>query len=142
MIMHPAKPELNGQDLSNSKDPTGKRLFVEFVDVVKRKGSGYVDYLWPKPGKDSPQPKLSCVTGFEPWGWVIGTGVYIDDLQAQLWDSAKKVIVAALMVVGLLGAVTLIIARKMSSALVAMTSSVTTTTEMCRSSSMTEEAGL
>ena len=63
MIMHPAKPELNGQDLSNSKDPNGKKLFVEFVDVVKQHGSGFVDYEWPKPGKDVPQPKLSYVVG-------------------------------------------------------------------------------
>ncbi len=125
MIMHPAKPELNGQDLTDNKDPNGKQLFVEFVKVVKSKGSGFVDYQWPKPGKDAPQPKLSYVTGFEPWGWVIGTGVYIDDLQAQLWESARNVIIAALIVIGLLGTVTLIIARKMSSALVAMTLSVT-----------------
>ncbi len=125
MIMHPAKPELNGQDLSNSKDPTGKRLFVEFVDVVTKNGSGYVDYQWPKPGKDAPQPKLSYVVGFEPWNWVIGTGVYIDDLQSQLWESAKQVMFAALIVIVLLGAVTIVMARRMSSALVAMTSSVT-----------------
>jgi methyl-accepting chemotaxis protein len=92
---------------------------------VKKHGSGFVDYQWPKPGKDTPQPKLSFVTGFEPWGWVIGTGVYVDDLQAQLWESARNVMIAALVVIGLLGAVTLIIARKMSSALVAMTSAVT-----------------
>ena len=125
MIMHPLKPELNGQDLTDNKDPTGKRLFVEFANVVRNNGSGIVEYQWPKPGKDAPQPKLSYVTGFEPWGWVIGTGVYIDDLQAQLWASARNVIIAALVVIGLLGAVTLMIARKMSSALVAMTSSVT-----------------
>ena len=125
MIMHPAKPELNGQDLTDIKDPTGKHLFVEFADTVKKQGSGFVEYQWPKPGKDTPQPKLSYVTGFEPWGWVIGTGVYIDDLHAQLWDSAKKVVITALIVIGLLGAVTLLMARKMSSALVAMTSSVT-----------------
>ena len=125
MIMHPAKPELNGQDLTEMKDPNGKHLFVEFANVVKRQGSGFVDYQWPKPGKDAPQPKLSFVTGFEPWGWIIGTGVYIDDLHAQLWDSAKQVIITALIIIGLLGAVTLIIARKVSLALVAMTSSVT-----------------
>ena len=68
------KPELNGSDLSGNKDPNGKRLFVEFVDVVKKQKAGFVDYLWPKPGKDAPQPKLSYVIGFEPWGWVIGTG--------------------------------------------------------------------
>jgi methyl-accepting chemotaxis protein len=125
MIMHPAKPELNGQDLTDSKDPDGKRIFVEFANVVKKQGSGFVEYQWPKPGKDTPQPKLSYVTGFEPWGWVIGTGVYIDDLRAQLWDSARNVIITALIVIGLLGAVTLVIARMMSSALVAMTSSLT-----------------
>jgi methyl-accepting chemotaxis protein len=125
MIMHPVKPEMQGQDYIDLKDPTGKRFFAEFLDLVKSKGSGYVYYQWPKPGSDEPQPKLSYVTGFEPWGWVIGTGVYIDDLQAQLWDSAKKVIFAALIVIALLGAVTLVMARKMSSALVMMTSSVT-----------------
>lgn len=125
MIMHPIKPELNGQDLTGNKDPSGKQLFVEFVNVVKKQGSGTVDYQWPKPGKDAPQPKLSYVTGFEPWGWVIGTGVYMDDLQTQVWESTRKVAITALIVIGLLGAVTLVIARRMSSALVLMTSSVT-----------------
>jgi methyl-accepting chemotaxis protein len=124
MIMHPLKPELNGQDLTENKDPNGKRLFVEFANVVKSQGSGFVEYQWPKPGKDTPQPKLSYVTGFEPWSWVIGTGVYIDDLQAQLWDSARNVVIVALVIIALLGTVTLIIARKMSKALVAMTSAV------------------
>lgn len=125
MIMHPIKPELNGQDLTGNKDPSGKQLFVEFVNVVKKQGSGTVDYQWPKPGKDAPQPKLSYVMGFEPWGWVIGTGVYMDDLQTQVWESIRKVAITALIVIGLLGAVTLVIARRMSSALVLMTSSVT-----------------
>lgn len=125
MIMHPIKPELNGQDLTGNKDPNGKQLFVEFVNVVKKKGSGIVDYQWPKPGKDAPQPKLSYVAGFEPWGWVIGTGVYVDDLQTQVWESTRTVAITALIVIGLLGAVTLVIARRMSSALVLMTSSVT-----------------
>jgi methyl-accepting chemotaxis protein len=125
MIMHPAKPELDGQDLAETKDPNGKRLFVEAVNVVKAQGAGFIDYQWPKPGKDAPQPKLSYVTGFEPWGWVIGTGVYIDDLQAQLWDSARRVLITALVVIGFLATVTLIIARRMSSALVMMTSSFT-----------------
>ncbi len=124
MIMHPIKPELNGQDLTGNKDPNGKQLFVEFVNVVKKQGSGTVDYQWPKPGKDAPQPKLSYVTGFEPWGWVLGTGVYMDDLQTQVWESTRKVAITALIVIGLLGAVTLVIARRMSSALVLMTSSV------------------
>lgn len=124
MIMHPIKPELNGQDLSENKDPTGKRLFVEFAETVRRQGSGVVAYYWPKPGLDAPQPKLSYVSGFAPWGWVIGSGVYIDDLEAQVWSSARNVVLAALGVILVLGAVTFIIARSMASALSSMTAAL------------------
>lgn len=81
MVMHPIRAELDGKDLRENKDPTGKRLFVEFVEVVKREGAGFVPYMWPKPGTDQPVPKLSYVKGFQPWGWVIGTGVYIRHYQ-------------------------------------------------------------
>ncbi|UFZ01477.1 cache domain-containing protein [Bradyrhizobium ontarionense] len=125
MVMHPVKPELNGQALADNKDPTGKRLFVEMVDVVKRQGAGVVDYMWPKPGKDAPQPKMSYVAGFEPWGWIIGTGVYVDDLEAQMWESKRGVFIAAMLVILVLGAVTLVIARRMSSALASMSGALT-----------------
>ncbi|MEJ6000691.1 methyl-accepting chemotaxis protein [Paucibacter soli] len=82
MVMHPIKPELNGQDLSGSKDPKGKLLFVEFVKTVRAEGAGYVSYLWPKPGASEPEPKRSYVMGFAPWGWVLGSGVYVDDVAA------------------------------------------------------------
>ena len=47
--MHPINVKLEGQDLNGNKDPTGKFLFVEFVDTVKKNGSGFVSYMWPKP---------------------------------------------------------------------------------------------
>ncbi len=125
MVMHPVKPELNGQNLADNKDPTGKRLFMEMVDVVKRQGAGVVDYMWPKPGKDAPQPKMSYVAGFEPWGWIIGTGVYVDDLEAQMWESKRAVFIAASVVILVLGAITLLIARQMSSALGSMSGALT-----------------
>jgi methyl-accepting chemotaxis protein len=81
MITHPYKPELNGKDLSSSKDPNGKRLFVEFVKVCRENGEGFVEYYWPKYGADKPQPKLSFVKNFKEWDWVIGTGIYIDDIE-------------------------------------------------------------
>ena len=89
MVMHPIKPEMNGNDLSTYKDPNGKTLFVDLVSAVKKDGAGFVPYEWPKPGFDKPQPKLSYVVGFAPWDWVIGTGVYIDDLKAQTWASTR-----------------------------------------------------
>eukprot|EP01032_Pedospumella_encystans_P002012 gene2012-2358_t len=54
MVMHPIKPELNGKDLSQNKDPNGKFLFVEFVNTVKASKEGFVDYYWPKPGFEEP----------------------------------------------------------------------------------------
>jgi methyl-accepting chemotaxis protein len=80
MIMHPYKPQLNGKDLSASKDPNGKKLFVEMVRVCKENGEGFVDYHWPKYGADQPQPKVSFVKLFKKWNWIIGTGVYMDDI--------------------------------------------------------------
>ncbi len=80
VVMHPIKPELDGKDVSGYKDPDGNALFVEFVKVARASGSGYVDYLWPKPGAEKPVAKTSYVMLFKPWGWVIGSGIYIDDV--------------------------------------------------------------
>jgi methyl-accepting chemotaxis protein len=80
MVMHPYKPQLNGKDLSGSKDPNGKKLFMEMVRVCKENGEGFVDYYWPKYGADQPQPKLSYVKLFKKWNWIIGTGMYMDDI--------------------------------------------------------------
>jgi methyl-accepting chemotaxis protein len=92
MIMHPIKPELNGKDLSDYKDPNGTALFVEFARTVKANGSGFVSYMWAKPGLDPNHPvaKLSFVKGFQPWGWIVGTGIYIDDLDAARRESATR----------------------------------------------------
>ena len=95
MVMHPIKPEMNGNDLSAYKDPNGKLLFVDFVDTVRKNGAGFVSYEWPKPGFEKPQPKLSYVVGFAPWNWVIGTGVYIDDVNTQTWASTQRSLIAA-----------------------------------------------
>lgn len=89
VVMHPVKPELDGKDVSELKDPAGKRLFVEFVDTVKKNGAGLVAYMWPKPGFSAPVEKVSYVKGFEPWGWIIGSGIYLDDVDTIFWDSTK-----------------------------------------------------
>jgi methyl-accepting chemotaxis protein len=97
MVMHPVSSELDGKDLSDYRDPKGTALFVEFVKVVRAQGSGFVSYLWPRPGRDhKPVPKLSFVKGFQPWGWVIGTGIYTDDVDAVWRESASFAGAAAL----------------------------------------------
>ena len=108
MVMHAVKPELDGKDLTENKDPTGKHLFVEFVKTVKASGAGFVYYMWPKPGSENPVQKVSYVQGFAPWGWVIGSGVYIDNVDAALakrvwvFTGATVLLGAALLLVGLL----------------------------------------
>ena len=82
MVMHPIKPDLNGKELGEMKDPNGLALFSAMVAVVRKDGKGFVAYQWPKPGSDKPVDKISFVQGFEPWGWVIGSGVYTDDLRS------------------------------------------------------------
>jgi methyl-accepting chemotaxis protein len=90
MVMHPIKPALEGKDLSEFKDPTGKKLFTEMVSVAQEKGEGFVDYKWPKPGKEKPVAKLSYIRQFKPWGWVIGTGVYLEAAEEQFKQEAKR----------------------------------------------------
>ena len=124
MVMHPMKPEMNGTDISTFKDPNGKALFVDMVNVVKKDGAGFVPYEWPKPGFDKPQPKLSYVTGFAPWGWVIGTGVYIDDLKAQSWASTERALIEAGLVLLLTLAVSIIVARRITGPLRQMTTTM------------------
>jgi methyl-accepting chemotaxis protein len=91
MVMHPIKPELDGKDLSGSQDPNGKKLFVEFVNVCRDKGEGFVDYMWPMPGHDAPVPKLSYVRLFEPWGWIVGTGIYLDDVDQAVTSKQAEI---------------------------------------------------
>jgi signal transduction histidine kinase len=85
MIMHPYRSDLEGQDISRFGDPNGKFMFAEMVSVVEAHGSGFVDYMWQ--WKDDPSlivPKISYVKGFEPWGWIIGSGIYVEDAKAEI----------------------------------------------------------
>jgi len=88
IVMHPIKPELDGKDLSQFKDKNGKAIFTEFATMVKKNGAGFVDYVWPKPGFKEEVPKISYVKGTDSWGWVIGSGIYIDDVDALFRHNA------------------------------------------------------
>ena len=82
MLMHPTRPDLNGKPLNDVLSPDGKRIFPAFVTAAQA-GGGYVDYTWAKPGEKDPVQKTSYASLYKPWGWVIGTGVYLDDTQSQ-----------------------------------------------------------
>ena len=87
-VMHPIKPELEGKDQSDNKDVNGKLIYIEFVKTVQANGAGFVDYSWTKPGVSAPIPKLSYVKGFSPWGWIVGTGIEIGDIEQQFRKGA------------------------------------------------------
>lgn len=91
IVLHPIKPALEGKDLSNLEDANGKKLFSEFVAVVKAQKEGFVSYLWPKPGFENAVEKVSFVKGFEPWGWIVGSGIYLDDVESQFIEELMTV---------------------------------------------------
>lgn len=85
VVLNPYRPDLEGKDWSQLHDPNGKYFIQEFVKTVKYYGAGYAEYMWQ--WKDDPKrivPKISYIKGFEPWDWIIGTGVYIEDVQAAV----------------------------------------------------------
>lgn len=99
MLMHPFRPELDGKDVAGFKDKQGEPLFQNMADGVVDDGSHSVFYNWPKPGAEEQVPKISHVELFKPWGWIIGTGIYIDDVDASFNEIAVQLAVLASLVV-------------------------------------------
>ncbi len=114
MLMHPFSKKLIGQELGDLSDPNGVKIFQVMLETVRSQGSGFVSYMWPKPGAEAPQPKISYVTGFAPWGWVIGSGLYIDDLNAEFVEQATVVLIALGVLIAVVLAVGTLIARGIS----------------------------
>lgn len=114
MVMHPTKPEMDGKDLTESKDPTGKVLFMEMVGAVRASGGGFVHYMWPRPGSDNPIPKISYVKGYQPWGWVVGSGVYADDIDAVILQEIWRSGLLALLVIGIMAVFANLLARNIA----------------------------
>lgn len=114
MVMHPTNPKLEGQNLSGFKDPDGKALFNEMVALSKSQGAGQVNYRWPKPGASDPVPKVSYVQLFQPWGWIIGSGVYVDDVQAEFHTQALKTLLIGLVIAALVALLIVLIVRSIT----------------------------
>jgi PAS domain S-box-containing protein len=102
MVMHPYRPDLTGRDLTDytdHEDKSGKRLFVEFVKLVEAGGEGYLAYDWQ--WKDDPSriaPKLSYVRGIPEWNWIIGTGIYIHDVEAEMDRLSRNLLTADVLI--------------------------------------------
>lgn len=121
ILMHPIKPQLDGKDLSNFEDPNGKKLFTEMVNIVKKSGEGFVPYHWPKPGSEAAVAKISFVKGFQPWQFIIGSGIYIDDVDTDFSNEAFILCFIALFILLPLMFISTLIARSISSPINATT---------------------
>ncbi len=82
MVMHADQPKLDGKDMTQVKDADGKPLFNDLVRVGSQSGGGVHLYSWKRPSTGKPAIKETYLAPFAPWGWVIGSGVYLEDLQA------------------------------------------------------------
>ena len=120
MLMHPNE-SLIGQDLSGLTDANGVRPIAEMAEVGRRDGSGYVAYLWPRAGGDEPLPKLSYVLTLPEWGWIIGTGIYVDDVDEAFWAGALKMGGIVLGLLAIVVSISAFVARGISQPLAAIT---------------------
>lgn len=102
MIMHPYRSDLEGHDISDFSDSQGVLLFKSFVDTVRQQNEGYVSYMWQwKDNPDQIVPKLSFVKGFAPWDWIIGTGIYLEDVEQEIALLTRQLFVVSLTILAL-----------------------------------------
>jgi methyl-accepting chemotaxis protein len=114
-VMHASKPEREGSSWMDTKDPNGKYYIKEWVELLKRDGSAYIDYMFPKVGSKDPVPKISYAKVFQPWGWWLGTGVYIEDVDADFRAAVVQSLVFLVVIGVLLGALGVTISRSVRS---------------------------
>jgi PAS domain S-box-containing protein len=89
-VVHPVTPELEGKNLKNMRSRDGQYIFQE-IDKIVKSGGGFVEYFWPRPDTVIPERKMTYVTEYKPWGWVIGTGFYFSDLEKQLEEERQLI---------------------------------------------------
>src|SRR5262249_17699726 len=101
MMVHPTKPERVGQSLFDEKDPAGKFYIREFVSTAKA-GGGHVTHGFQPPQSKEFRDKISYVAAFQPWNWVLASGVLIDDVEAMHAKMVRSVLTS-------LGAISLVL---------------------------------
>lgn len=104
MILHPIKPEMNNTDISTYKSPSGVHIFAEMNEMLKKNGQGWYNYSWPKNPQVGEKEKTSYLKLHKNWGWIIGTGEYVEDVEKQMarFFLVINFVVAALFIVALI----------------------------------------
>jgi len=115
IIMHPIRKELEGKNVSDFKDSNGLFIYQEIVKIAKKNGDGYLDYQWPsKTDKEKIVEKISYVKSFEPFGWILGTGIYIEDVKEQVFTLIYVILIIFIFTVALSLGITIIISNGIS----------------------------
>ena len=121
LLMHPYEPDLVGQNISDLRDAQGRPFVAEFEVIVGRQGKGFTSYLWPRAGSPEPMSKIGFAKGFEPWGWIIGSAVFAEDIEKTFWSRAAVHAGFAGLALALAAAVALFIGHSVTRPLAAIT---------------------
>jgi methyl-accepting chemotaxis protein len=111
VLMNPAKPALEGKDVSDYKDVNGVTFFRDMVAVIKRDGQGFTAYSFPKPGRTEASPKIVYNVSYQPWDWILTTGLYVDDLDAAFHSTLYQSLGILVILAGALSAVVVLLNR-------------------------------
>ncbi|MBO6825832.1 MAG: cache domain-containing protein [Sneathiella sp.] len=133
VLMHPIAKKWVGAKQDKFQDSRGRYLYVEVVDIAKKQGAGTLTYYWPKPGSDEPIEKVSYVELFKPWGWVLGTGLYVDDVREAQTTNMLKTLAMSVMVLLIIGSLSYILARNITVPLKRITGNIQKLTQGDRS---------
>ncbi len=110
MRIHPLKPERAGKNVKEDRDPNGKPFIREMLTTAQQ-GGGYVWYGFQLPNSTEHKAKVSYVMAFKPWGWVVSTGVLVDDVETMYATTTRRLLIAGLLVGGLLLAAAVFVTR-------------------------------
>jgi methyl-accepting chemotaxis protein len=111
ILMHPTNANMIGKDVSDFKDPNGVAMFKDAGAVVQRDGKGFSTYTFARPGASDASPKISYDTGYQPWGWFLMTGVYVDDIDAAFRSTLYQSLGILVVLAGALSAVVVLLNR-------------------------------
>ncbi|MGE5475485.1 MAG: methyl-accepting chemotaxis protein [Bacteroidales bacterium] len=117
MLMHPTNQKLVGTSITDLKDANGNRIFADMIDLVRREGGGFYHYWWQTPQESAPREKVSYVVGVPQWNWVIGTGLYVDDVDTTFWQQARTLGALGAAILLVTGSVAFLITRGVTRAL-------------------------
>jgi methyl-accepting chemotaxis protein len=117
IVLHGVNSALEGKEMANEKDVQGKFFFQDMAKTGKEKGEGFVDYWWPKTANAKPSPKISYVKMFKPWNLIVGTGIYVDEVEAETSKLRNIIVISTILCAVLILCIAFFVSRKITAAL-------------------------